>query len=78
MNKEIDFVPQVIVQESANSSKLTVNFRVSAVGDTEIPLGLEEVFSALEDWTAFCIASITKTSYLATVGKKIFADKIKK
>lgn len=68
VSKDAEFLPRVIFETSENSSSLHINFKLSTSGATDIPDGLQDLFSALEDWTAHCIASIQHMPVLSSIG----------
>lgn len=77
MSKAGDFLPRVTIETSSSSGSLNVNFRLSTSGVKDVPDGLKALFSTLEDWTSFCIASIQHMPVMSSVGYYVVESSVK-
>lgn len=68
MSENASFLPRVTIETTNDSGTVSVNFRVANSGIKEVPKGLEHLFSTLEDWTSFCIASIQHMPVISSFG----------
>lgn len=71
MTTEGAFLPRVVVEVSEGKGSVRVNFDMVAHGFSELPNGVKSVFSILDDWTSYCIASISHMPYMSEFGHYI-------
>lgn len=63
-----DFLPRVVIEFSENTGTVQINFGMTSLGYDDLPDGAKKLFEIMDDWTAYCIASIGHMPYMSSVG----------